>query len=157
VQDTEMFPDAKVELKDVQFMTAADKRRVLKQWREFLASDCARGLFTRDLYKHLINHCSFIAHYDWAGFYGTYFEEPQDTIRFLTQFDDSNGIPKSIEYGMTGWYTDPDYHDINAEMCRIARPHIPRIVGKCRDAQKERDMLRARLLMRKHGITELQG
>lgn len=140
------------ELHDSKFMSAAEKRKVLKQWASFLESGLQREKFTKSLYEHLINHCSFIAHYDIHGFYSTYFEEGEDTVHFLSQFDDRNGIPKSIEYGMTGWITDEDYCDLNIEMVRIASKHIPALIEKAMSEQLSADITRARALLAKHGI-----
>lgn len=149
--------EAAVGMKDAEFMTADEKRKVLRQWERFLKCGCTRETFTKSLYDHLIQQCSFIAHYDRQGFYATYFQEPEDTIHFLRQFDNRNGIPKSIEYGMTYWYTDADYNDINAEMCRIASRYIPDLVRKCQTEQEDRDIRRARALMAKHGIYTLKA
>jgi len=140
------------ELHDSKFMSAAEKRKVLKQWNLFLKSGLQREKFTKPLYEHLINHCSFIAHYDIHGFYSTYFEEGEDTAHFLSQFDDRNGIPKSIEYGMTYWITDEDYYDINSEMVRIASTYIPALINKALSEQVSADITRARTLLAKHGI-----
>ena len=140
------------ELKDVKFMSAKEKAMVLKQWEAFLKGGCQRKKFTEKLYGHLIQHCAFIAHYDRGGFYATYFESGDDTVHFLLQFDNRNGIPKSIEYGMTYWYTDPDYNDINSEMCRIASPYIPFLVVEAEAKQRGHDLEMATLLLAKHGI-----
>ncbi len=139
-------------LHDSRFMPAAVKRRVLKQWEVFLKSGCAREKFTKPLYEHLIQHCSFIAHYDIHGFYATYFENGDDTVRFLSQFDDSERIPKSIEYGMTYWLTDEEYYDINSEMVRIAGKYIPVLIQQAQNRQKEADIAQARALLAKHGV-----
>ena len=148
----EFFKEVRVSMKDTQFMLAEEKRKVLRQWGLFLKSGVAKDNFTELLYHHLIQHCSFIAHYDRHGFYATYFEEPEDTIHFLSQFDNRNGIPRSIEYGGGGWYTNPDYNDVNAEMCRVASRYIPTLVEKCQTEQQERDVLRAKRLLAKHGL-----
>ncbi len=140
-------------MKDAQYMTAKEKEKVLRNWERFLESGCAKDRFTKALYKHLINHCSFIAHYDIHGFYATYFEEGEDTVHFLSQFDNSQGIPKSVEYGMTYWITDPDYYDINIEMCRVASKYIPVLTKIAKHSQVEVDTLRARALLAKHGLT----
>jgi len=140
-------------LHDSRFMLAEAKRKVLKQWEAFLKSGYAREKFTKPLYEHLIQHCSFIAHYDINGFYATYFESGDDTAHFLSQFDGSNGIPKSIEYGMTYWFTDPDYHDINSEMVRIAGKYIPVLVRQAKAQQRHNDIQVAKTLLAKHGIT----
>ena len=150
---TELFKEARVSMKDTQFMSAGEKQKVLRQWRMFLNSGLSKNNFTKALYDHLIQHCSFIAHYDRQGFYSTYFEEGEDAVHFLSQFDNRNGIPNSIEYGMVGWYTTPDYNDINSEMCRIATKYIPALVEKCQHRQREKDILRATSLLAKHGLT----
>jgi len=140
------------ELKDVRFMSAQEKSRVLKQWETFLKYGCQRKHFTKPLYHHLIMHCSFIAHYDINGFYETYFENGEDTQHFLSQFDNRNGVPKSIEYGMLLWYLDSDYNDINSEMCRIAAKYIDSLVEVAGASQEQADIAKARALLAKHGI-----
>ena len=141
-----------VELKDVKFMTAQDKARVLRQWEGFLKGGLRWEQFHRALYDHLILHCEFIAHYNRNGFYSTYFENGDDTVRFLTQFDNRQGIPDSIEYGVPYWYTAPDYNDVNSEMCRIAVKYIDRLTGQALNKQEEADIAEARKLLSKHGI-----
>ena len=139
------------ELHDSKFMDAETKRKVLKHWKAFLESGLQKGKFTKLLYHHLIQHCSFIAHYDINGFYSTYFENGDDTIQFLSQFDGRQGMPKSVEYGMTYWLTDEDYYDINSEMVRIAGKYMPFLLEMARISQRDRDLELARLLLAKHG------
>ena len=148
----ELPGEVKIKLQDTKFMSAEEKRKVLRQWRLFLKSGLSKDKFTKALYNHLIMHCSFIAHYNRQGFYATYFEEGEDTVCFLSQFDNRNGIPKSVEYRMTSWYTDPDYNDINSEMCRIASNYAPALIAKARNSQRDKDILRARALLAKHGL-----
>ncbi|GAJ03859.1 unnamed protein product [marine sediment metagenome] len=97
-------------------------------------------------------HCSFIAHYDIHGFYATYFENGDDTVHFLSQFDDSKGMPRSIEYGMTGWLTNEEYYDINSEMVRIAGKYIPVLIKLAKASQKSHDIALAGALLGKHGL-----
>jgi len=59
------------EFKDVRFMTAADKKKVLRQWVRFLKSGFDARLFMKSLYHHLIQHCSFIAITTRAGSMGS--------------------------------------------------------------------------------------
>ncbi len=134
-------------------MTAVEKEKVLRSWERFLKSGCSKTQFSKALYHHLINQCSFIAHYDINGFYSTYFEEGEDTAHFLTQFDNSNGIPNSIEYGWILWYTDPEYNDLNSEMCRVASKYIPVLTKVARLKQEKIDTQRAEALLAKHGLT----
>ena len=140
------------ELKDVKFMTAQDKARVLRQWEGFLKGGLKWEQFHRALYDHLIQHCNFIAHYSRQGFYSTYFENGEDAVHFLTQFDNRQGIPNSIEYGRKDWYTASDYNDVNSEMCRIAVKYIDGLTGEARKKQEEADIVEARRLLSKHGI-----
>ena len=139
-------------LHDSKFMPAAVKSKVLKQWEGFLKSGCSREKFSKSLYNHLIMHCSFIAHYDIHGFYATYFENGDDTVHFLSQFDDSKGMPMSVEYHMTYWLTDEEYYDINSEMVRIAGKYIPILVQQAQAKQRRRDIHLAELLLAKHGL-----
>lgn len=150
---TELFSDAGTQMKDVEFMSAKEKQKVLRHWRQFLQSGLSKDKFTKDLYHHLTLHCSFIAHYDLHGFYSTYFEEGDDMVRFLSQFDNRNGIPKSVEYGMTYWQTGSDYSDINSAMCQIGSLYIPALVDEARQKQTQLDVLRAKALLSKHGIS----
>ena len=137
---------------DSKFMPAVQKMRVLKLWEIFLRSGCSREKFTKPLYNHLINHCSFIAHYNIHGFYDTYFEHGDDTVHFLSQFDDSKGQPRSVELGMYGWLTDEEYYDINSEMVRIAAKYIPVLTKQAEARQKSADIYMAGLLLAKHGL-----
>jgi len=139
-------------MKDSRFMDVADKARALKQWETFLKRGLRRQNFTKPLYHHLTQHCSFIAHYDLDGFYETYFHEGEDTVRFLSQFDNRNGIPASVEYGMTYWYTDTDYNDINSEMCKIASKYIPSLLKAAQQSQKNNDILQAKALLAPYGL-----
>ena len=110
INDTRQFTDAA-------FMSAAEKCRVLKAWLRFVQSGFEQRCFTEALYDHLIQHCSFIAHYNRGGFYAAYFHEPEATQRFLDQFDRAKGCD-SVEYGGTRWINSGggDYHDLNAAM-----------------------------------------
>ena len=141
------------QLHDSKFMSAAEKSKVLKRWEMFLRSGLEKAKFTKALYEHLINHCSFIAHYDIHGFYATYFESGDDTRHFLSQFDTRRGIPRSIEYNMTYWLTDEDYCDINTEMCRIAWRYIPVLELKAKNDQRHADLAHAEVLLKKHGLS----
>ena len=78
------------------------KKRVLNAWVLFFQNGFQKKHFAKVLYEHLVQHCEFIAHYDRAGFYDSYFTDPEMTMKFVGQFDRANGC-KSVEYGMTWW------------------------------------------------------
>lgn len=120
-------------------MTAEEKEKVLKDWHRFIESDFDKARFTKALYNHLIQHCSFIAHYNQAGFYGTYFEDPGSTMGFLRQFDKDHGC-KSIEYGMDYWIKSEDYRDINTAMVEAFEPYKTEIYPRLRQRAKEKKL-----------------
>ena len=136
-------------MKSTKFMSAEEKEKVLKDWQRFIENDFDKAKFTKRLYNHLIQHCSFIAHYNQAGFYGTYFEDPERTLGFLKQFDKDNGY-KSVEYGMDYWLRSEDYRDINAAMVDNFEPYkaeiYPRLKQKTKDIKlRQMEKLKAEI------------
>src|SRR6266481_7019082 len=103
---------------DGQFMSAREKALVLKAWLRFLKNGLRFEDFTKRLYEHLHLHCSFIAHYNRAGFYAEYFERGEDIARFLSQFD-ARGERRSVEYAGTLWLQG-DYADLDRAMVEEA-------------------------------------
>jgi hypothetical protein len=135
---------------DTKFMSAEDKRKVLRDWDSFLRLGIERKRFTKRLYHHLTQHCSFIAHFDRNGFYDYYFVHPERTILFLSQFDRNHPNElQSVEYSATWWLTDRDYSDINQAMCDIATEYAPHHYAKCYDAARQRDLAEAKRLLTK--------
>jgi hypothetical protein len=59
-------------LKDSEFMSAEQKKKMLTQWNRFIERAFSFELFTSAIYQHLNLHCGFIAHYNRSGFYSTY-------------------------------------------------------------------------------------
>jgi hypothetical protein len=96
-------------------MSREEKEKVLKDWQRFVTADFSKARFTKRLYSHLIQHCSFITHFSQGAFYEMYFEDPEDTLRFMKQFDKDQGCV-SVEYGMTYCIKNDDYGDINTAM-----------------------------------------
>lgn len=123
-------------MKSTKFMSAEEKGKVLKDWQRFIESDFSRAYFTHSLYNHLIQHCSFIAHYNEQGFYGSYFEDPGQTLKFLKQFDGDYGC-KSVEYGSGYWLTNEEYRDINSAMINALQPHKKTIYSVLKQKTKE--------------------
>lgn len=151
-------------LTDEDNMTAGQKRLVLRDWDKFLAAllagytDKVRdrynnivpkplNRFTNRLYEHLILHCGFIAHYSKFGFYQHYFEDPADTLRFMSRFD-PRGEKRSVEYG-GGWLDR--YQDINNAMVDIAGKYMARLTAELSDTGRD-DLAKADALYRKHGV-----
>jgi len=120
-------------------MPAEEKEKVLKDWKRFIESDFSKANFTKSLYQHLIQHCEFIAHFNQYGFYDTYFEDPEDTLKFIKQFDKSQGC-LSVEYGMTYWLNSDDYKDINTAMVEVMEPYKSEIYPRLRQRARERKL-----------------
>ncbi len=139
------------EFRDVQFTSAAQKTTILRAWVRFLKSGLQFEQFTRALYEHLIQHCSFIAHYNRAGFYSRYFEAGDSTALFLSQFD-ARGRCLSVEYGDCRWRSG-DYEDINRAMIAEGEPIIPLLIEIAHRRQKTTDIAAAIALLAKHGIS----
>ena len=137
------------QFRDTEFMSAREKGLVLKAWVRFLRKGLRFEDFSRRLYEHLHLHCQFIAHYDRAGFYRTYFENGEDTQRFLSQFD-KRGECRSVEYGMRSWL-EGENRDLAKAMIEEASGHIPALLEKARAGQREADLAEARRLLAKHG------
>jgi len=136
---------------DTRFMSAKEKQKVLRHWASFLASGLTWEKFTKLLYHHLTQHCSFIAHYDRERFYQHYFTSGDQKVHFLSQFDNSQGDPRSIEYG-GHWWLDGDYEDINRVMCDVAAHYIPDLVNRAKEEQRRHDLAVAAMLLERHGI-----
>jgi len=134
---------------DSEFMSAREKALVLKAWVRFLKNGLRREDFSDRLYKHLINHCGFIAHYSRAGYYAAYFENGEDTARFLSQFD-KRGECRSVEYG--GSWFDREYEDLRIAMIEEASGYIPNLMNQASGKAKEADLAEARRLAAKHGF-----
>ncbi len=132
---------------DTKFVTAQGKHRVVKAWARFLKSECRREDFTHALYEHLINHCSFIAHFNRDGFYGYYFTSPERKLRFFARFGESEGC-------YSGW-RDGEYADINQAMVKVATGYIPRVTIGCENEARRRDLAQAKALLLKYGLVEV--
>ena len=139
------------QFRDGQFMSATQKTTTLRAWVRFLKSGLQFEQFTKALYDHLIQHCSFIAHYNRAGFYSHYFEAGDSTALFLSQFD-SRGPCASVEYGGRLWLSG-DYEDINRAMIAEGGALIPSLIESAHRRQKATDMALATALLSRHGLS----
>jgi hypothetical protein len=135
-------------MKDVEFMTAKEKEKVLRNWNTFIKFRFQRKHFTKALYNHLHLHCSFIAHYNIDGFHSTYFSNPSDTKRFLDHFNRN-----SAKLGFSYWMNDSDYKDLNSPMCELVEEMYDELTKEATGKEKARDLIRARQLAEKWGWT----
>ena len=132
----------------VEFMMAEEKERVLKDWKRFIKSGFPEKFFTKRLYKHLTLHCSFIAHYDRAGFYSTYFHNPEDAVRFLRQFDKDFDY-MGIECGMKYWVRRGDFRDLNLAMCEEIEKVKKELYKRLQEKEKQDILSQIHLLQNK--------
>ena len=138
------------DFRDSPHMPANLKSKVLAAWTRFLSGGLAYEQFTKALYDHLIQHCSFIAHYSRSGFYSHYFENGDSTALFLSQFD-GRGPCLSVEYGGRFWLTG-DYEDLNRAMIAEASRFLPLLKAAALRRQQAADVSTAAALLAKHGI-----
>lgn len=146
--------------KDVKFMTAIEKERVVKQFNNFVKhlikdfgdDDKCFKAFTKGLYEHLHLHCGFIAHYDRHGFYHTYFggQNIDDLNNFMNHFINEEG---KVE--LHDWCAH-DYDDINSEMAAILINNSKELIEKFGRQTEQDDRETIRLLMKKHSIKEIE-
>ena len=73
--------------------------------------------------------------------------DPEDTIRFLHQFDIDFGF-RSVEYGMTLWVEDSDCRDVNRIMCEIVAPLKAALDEELSKESTKKDLEKARLSSR---------
>lgn len=143
---------------DEQFMSAEEKRTVLRAWIRFLKSNCAESQFTEALYHHLSLHCSFIAHYNRLGFYEYYFRVASpDIFRFLDQFDSAKP-GRSAEMGDTLWLMPRmTGSDLNQAMREAATPYIAQLRLQFKEQQRQAEINLAAMLLARHGLVAVQA
>ena len=138
---------------DERFMSAEEKRKVLRAWTRFLKSGCTKAQFTKDLYHHLSQHCSFIAHFDRHGFYNVYFDRiTPDLFRFFDQFDPQQpGV--SAEYGTTHWLSKHNTGaDLNHAMREAAEPYLDGLRQEFEEVRRQRDIGAASRVLARYGL-----
>ncbi len=134
----------------VKFMSKEEKEKVLEDWKSFIESEFNYRAFTKRIYEHLTLHCMFIAHYSKDGFYATYFVDPEDTLKFLRQFDKDFDF-KSTEYGTEVWLRG-EYGDINRAMCKEIEKYKKELYPKLNLKMRKNVLREIDSLCRKHGI-----
>jgi len=143
-----------IEFSEERFLSAIEKKKVLRAWVRFLECGCSKNQFTEALYHHLSQHCSFIAHYDRHGFYDFYFErQTPELFRFFDQFDPQKpGV--STEYGTTHWLSAHNTGaDLNAAMCEAAGPYLGSLRRQFAELHRQAEIAQAARLLAKHGLT----
>lgn len=148
-----MSPEDK-QFSDEKFMSATEKTTVLRAWIRFLENGCKKNQFTEALYHHLIQHCSFIAHYDRHGFYSVYFERPTSEIfRFFDQFDPQKpGV--SAECGTTHWLSAHNTGaDLNVAMREAAGSYLDGLRRHFAEIQRQAEIAQVTSLLAKHALT----
>ena len=141
-----------VQLEDVDdFVTAEQKRVVLTQWDGFLRSGFKLERFGKELYEHLVSHCGFRWSVSASDFWELHFADPEQTLKFIKQFDlDLKAI--SSEQGNNDWLYTPGYFDLNAAMCRVWDSYKTTGYLNLQNQVVRRDIETAKSLLRKHGI-----
>ncbi len=148
-----MIASAEPLFSDEKFMSAAEKKKVLTAWLRFLKNGCKLEQFTQALYHHLIQHCSFIAHFDRRGFYNYYFQLiTDDVFRFMDQFDPAMpGI--SAELGDNFWLSSRQTGaDLSRAMRESAGPYINRLRQHFSETHRQAEIGAAKNLLSKHGL-----
>jgi hypothetical protein len=68
--------------------TAAEKKRIYRDWVRFISHGFQRSQFHKDLYDYLILHHGDYAHYSQNNYYDTYFSTPEGIWEFIEWFSD---------------------------------------------------------------------
>jgi hypothetical protein len=143
-----------VTFSEERFLSAAQKRKVLEAWKRFLKSACAKTQFTTDLYDHLSQHCSFIAHFDRHGFHAFYFERiTPELFRFFDQFDPA--LPGwSAEYNTTHWLSEHNTGaDLNHAMRETAGPYLDALRQRFEEDRRQGEINAANKILSRYGLT----
>lgn len=119
---------------DVQFMTAAEKAGVARDFELFVVARLMMDHsqlqetdygslfkpFTKRLYDHHSLHLGFIAHFNRSGFFGAQYEQTEDFLRNIQTFARGEG-----HMGYSFLYTD--YGDLNAVIQKVAQHYLPAV------------------------------
>ena len=112
-----------------------DATLLLSDWQTFIQNGFRWQDFSPRLYRHLIQRCRFIAHFDRRGFWSIYFEQAGPRlVAFLNQF---GGDHQAAELGGQAWLDGPG-SDLNqalsAEMAAIVEPLLAALDELARQA-----------------------
>ena len=100
--------------------TAARKARFVNALARFIAADCPREKFTKQLYQGLYNdgYFGFIAHYNIHGFYDAQLSTPERRAQFITE------LRRGCERG-SGFDRPENWSDVKAVLAERLRPQAP--------------------------------
>lgn len=101
--------------------TAARKARFVNTLLRFIAADCPREKFTKQLYQGLYNdgYFGFIAHYDIHGFYDEQLSTPERRSQFVAEL--LRGCERDSDLDRPDIWTD-----VKAVLAERLRPQQPR-------------------------------
>jgi hypothetical protein len=92
------------------FATSEDKLKFRNALIRFLCNHCDRDRFTRRIYDGLYLHLGHIAHYNMAGFYAEWFEDPAARVRFLEHHAQQPvwGDWRDVDLSLKQWISGPE-------------------------------------------------
>ena len=104
---------------DEKWMSAEQKYKVLRAWQDFIRNGFQYEDFSDALYQHLIQHASFIAHFNRHTFWQVYFNNTFGYFaRFINQF---GGDLRSAELAFDDWMESRTGCDLNAALINDMR------------------------------------
>ena len=117
------------EFTDTKWLSADEKRKILRQWTSFVKNGFAETLFTGSIYEHLHLHCGYIAHYNKHGYYGEYWGAYARDLHRHAKED--NFSVRSVPAAFDNWKSFirqfsiwGDYRDIGAAMMMVLKTEL---------------------------------
>lgn len=133
------------EYRDAQYMTAEEKRRAFRTFQKVIRSRSIERL-DKNLYRHLTQHCGFIAHFDIEGFKAAY--RGRSFRRFVEHFDRNH---PNFGGFCPVWVDQPEYADINRDMVDFVTAEAPRIYAELDEMERQAELAALQALAAKHG------
>lgn len=122
-------PIQPAEFTDSKWLSADEKRKILKQWAGFVKNGFPETSFTSSIYEHLHLHCGYIAHYNKHGFYGEYWGAYARDLHRHAKED--NFTLRSIPMAFCNWESFirqfniwGDYTDISTAMMIVLKTEL---------------------------------
>lgn len=145
-----MIPDKRItkhlkasDFKDVQYMSAAEKLKVAKNWETFLRARCAAKnpsemlrAWTRALYNHFYLHLGHIAHYDIHGFYQAQWASWDTFVENVIKLaGDRDHMGSPLARG--AWGANVDYEDLGHWIVEVAKEYLDDVRAKAQQERKD--------------------